>query len=165
VKNVEWMPLRFSCRFFPDSTASNRRRSSHRWYLSNRQFAAGIHPDRFPSRSPCRPPWHWLIGRGARRALRRKCISVSAWVPRKKIDASSCPPMEGRLAHLPEGYESSFQYHSMMLLATPMSSYVPGSYRKKIVVRFLRKRKELIEGVFIFCRFALNFRESGFTVL
>jgi hypothetical protein len=73
-------------------------------------------------------------------------------------------PMDGRLAHLPEGYGSSFQYHPMMLLATPMSSYVPGSHLKKIVARFLRKRPELIEGVFIFLRFALNFRESGFTV-
>jgi hypothetical protein len=74
------MPLRFRCRFFFDPTAANRRRSFHKPFPSNLQSAAGTHPGRFPSRSPCRPPWHWLTGREARRVLRRKCISNLAWV-------------------------------------------------------------------------------------
>ena len=82
---TERTPLRFRCRCLFDPMTPNCRRSSHKRYLSNLQSAAGIHPDRLPSRSPCRPPWHWLTGREVRRVLRRRCISGLAWMPLEKI--------------------------------------------------------------------------------
>ena len=76
-------------RLFFDPTTANRRRSCHKPFPSNLQSAVDIHPGRFPSRSPCRPPWHWLSAREVRRVLHRKYISNLAWVALEKVRIGS----------------------------------------------------------------------------